>query len=120
MDLIAILPKLIEFFDHVYVILDALDECVDRRELLDWIVNLVDTALPQLHFLLTSRPEWDIKAAVAPICSSGQIDIQKGSVNADIQSYVEECLMTKRRLQNCSHDLKREIRKVLLERGDGM
>ncbi|KAJ6547770.1 hypothetical protein DFH09DRAFT_1170518 [Mycena vulgaris] len=53
----ALIPILGEFADPVYIVLDALDECSERDQLLNAIGKIVDADLPNVHLLLTSRPE---------------------------------------------------------------
>src|SRR6266849_1046782 len=51
-----------------YIIMDALDECPTtstvpspREEVLEFVGELVDLRLPNLHICVTSRPEHDIQ-----------------------------------------------------------
>ena len=51
----------------IYLIIDALDECPNssgmptpQEEVLDFVQNLVDLHLPNLHLYVTSQPEIDI------------------------------------------------------------
>ena len=82
----------------VYIILDALDECPhdpdypslsgSREELLDFLKELVDLQLPNLHICVTSRPEIDIRTALEPLASySISIHDQNGQ-KKDIADYI--------------------------------
>ena len=58
----------------IFIVLDALDECHDwpgipspRDEVLSLVEELVDIRLEELHICVTSRPESDIRAVLAPL-----------------------------------------------------
>src|SRR6266851_3687798 len=58
---------------HVYLIVDALDECPNksgmptpREEVLGLVRDIVNLYLPNLHICVTSRPEIDIQTILEP------------------------------------------------------
>ena len=58
----------------VYIILDAIDECPNssgipsaRKQVLDFLKDLVNFRLPNLHLCITSRPEVDIRVVLEPL-----------------------------------------------------
>ncbi|KAI1528603.1 vegetative incompatibility protein HET-E-1, partial [Pyrenophora tritici-repentis] len=51
-------------FAHVYVVLDALDECTQRSELMDMLDTVAGWQLNKLHLLMTSRKERDIETSL--------------------------------------------------------
>src|SRR6202035_3112178 len=51
---------ILEAFDDVSIVLDALDECNERKDLLKWITEMICFRKDKLHLLVTSRPEEDI------------------------------------------------------------
>lgn len=57
------LTDMISSPEEVWIVLDALDECTSRGELLAWLRNVTQDSLIQvkMHVLVTSRPEQDIK-----------------------------------------------------------
>jgi len=55
--LLSVFRDLIDRFTDVYVVLDALDECVDRDDLLQDIKDIVGWKMDKLHLLVTSRRE---------------------------------------------------------------
>ena len=79
----------------VYIILDAIDECPNyswippaRRQVLDFLKDLVDLQFPNLHICVTSRPEIDIRTALEPLASySISIHDQNGQ-QKDIENYI--------------------------------
>lgn len=53
--LLSVLRDLIDNFTDIYVVLDALDECVERDDLLQDIKDIVGWKTGKLHLLVTSR-----------------------------------------------------------------
>ena len=84
----------------IYIILDALDECEDRHELLTNLEQIVSWEDVSLHMLVTSRREIDIDEALTPLSSSrNRIRIQSTLVNTDIRTYVHDRLQVDRKLK---------------------
>ena len=122
-DLLRVLEAMMQSFDKTYIILDALDECSNRHELLEKIEMIQSWQLPKLHMLLTSRSLVDIEEALKPMTNSqSRICIQSAAVNADIELYVTQRLRTDRRLKRWQNHAKaqREIKITLKEKADGM
>jgi hypothetical protein len=62
-DLQNTLQIILDGFSSSFIILDALDECAERKKLLNWIQTLIlerDINL-RLHLIVTSRPEQEIE-----------------------------------------------------------
>ncbi|KAJ7182472.1 ankyrin repeat-containing domain protein [Mycena crocata] len=111
----ALIPILREFTEPVYIVLDALDECVEQDELLRIITKIVDEKLSSVHLLVTSRPEVPHRS---PDLSNLAVTVTcKGRVDRDIELYVAEILSQKLGwLGEQSDDVKRR----LLENSNGM
>jgi hypothetical protein len=71
-----------------YLIIDALDECTDRRELMDWIKEIMCCKVGGLHVFATSREDVGLMKL-----SSTSIGLGGDSVNADIASYLDWMLL---------------------------
>ena len=116
----------------VYIVLDALNECPhnpdypsrsgSREELLDFLKDLVDLQLPNLHICVTSRPEIDIRIALEPLASYSislhDQNGQKKDIEDYIRSYVysgSDTFMTRWRKED-----KEWVIETLSERADGM
>lgn len=54
------LERALQKYKHFYVVIDSLDECGDRLELLAWIRSVAGWKSDRLHLLVTSCPESDI------------------------------------------------------------
>ncbi|KAG6906173.1 hypothetical protein DXG01_015448 [Tephrocybe rancida] len=86
-----VLCNILNGFSHAYIVIDALDECVDREETLVWVNKVVsDTnqAMDNLHIMVTSRPERDIEKVFGTfhLCV---IDVGEATANQDIIKYLE-------------------------------
>jgi hypothetical protein len=99
-DLRNALTATIRGFSGVYLVLDALDEysleASGRKRLLDFIRQIQNSGLQNLHIVCTSRREVDIEKALMPICSTsvtGNIDVNleshRRTVNHDIELHIE-------------------------------
>jgi hypothetical protein len=62
--LLEITLQVMQQFTHVYIILDALDECTQRQELMDVLETVAGWRLDNVHMLMTSRKERDIESSL--------------------------------------------------------
>ena len=80
--------------DRALIILDALDECKTRKGnetegLLSWIRHFQKLRLNNVHLLVTSRPEQDIRTILeAQIGKESIISLQSNLVAQDIYDYI--------------------------------
>lgn len=124
-DLTAILRSVVESFDRVYIIVDALDECNSgrtRRELLSGLQVIAQWELLPLQLLFTSRREHDITTRLLPLCESSNIDLNSRnmSVNEDIVFYVRAFLEREDEFKSIPNSHKEEILECLGRGCDGM
>ena len=106
-----------------YIILDALDECEERDELITELEQIVSWEDANLHLLATSRREQYIEQALIPMTKpQDRIDIQSELVNADICTYVHDRLQIDRKLSRWQKDPKvqLEIEDTLVKKAHGM
>ncbi|KAK8064707.1 hypothetical protein PG994_007345, partial [Apiospora phragmitis] len=102
---------------EIYIVFDALDECPgpdkqgQRDQLLRCIKSLVSETRPNLHILVTSRPEPDIRREVGRIANYA-LDIEE-LVKEDVARYVETAL-AKPDLASWDEQAKGRIRDKLL------
>ncbi|KAI1880051.1 hypothetical protein JX265_001672 [Neoarthrinium moseri] len=118
----AILVKMIQQSGEVWIILDALDECTSREELLRWLRG-IRTEEVNFHILTTSRPERDITSAIEQFSSDEeQIAIQSDLITADIRSYVHAHIREHEDFQiwKTRPDIQEEIESNLVKKADGM
>jgi len=117
--LVATLRDIVQTFQHAYIILDALDECSEREEILSLIEEIVDWKLHRLHILATSRKEQDIEDCLSSRVSN-EISIQGKHLDADIRIHVREKLRRDRKLRKWSPDAQFEIETTLGDNAHGM
>ncbi|TWU70855.1 hypothetical protein ED733_000488 [Metarhizium rileyi] len=88
--------RMIEQIKVVWIVLDALDECRTRQGpstegLLLWIRDLLCSQQRNVHLLVTSRPEQDIKSKVSEFAYEEDIvPIQSDLITGDIRAYVHK------------------------------
>jgi hypothetical protein len=120
-----LLKSMLQQLDDVFVVLDALDESERQadshsaKSLPTWIKDL-QTTVANIHILVTSRPEQDIKAAFDGwIHADNTIQMQSALVSDDITAYVKAQISQMQRWKQ-RPDIQAEIEAVLLEKADGM
>ena len=117
--LMGTLRDILQGFGNTYIIVDALDECLEREKLLGLIEDIAGWKISTLHILATSRKEQDIEDCLSSIVSS-QINIQSSLVNADIRIHVRDRLRKDRKLQKWSAHAQAEIEAALIANAHGM
>ncbi|KAI6080966.1 nucleoside phosphorylase domain-containing protein [Hypoxylon rubiginosum] len=118
--------NMVEQAGEVWIVLDALDECSTRNEhraeLLRWIESLRGLQM-NIHLLVTSRIEQDIKTSIEN-CSRSQdiIPIQSALIEEDIRTYIHARVQEHQGLKRWQSrpDIQSEIETALLEKADGM
>ena len=119
---------MIEQVKEVWIVLDALDECTSRKGaptegLLSWIRDLVNSEQRNVHLLVTSRPEHDIKSRVSEFADKdGMIPIQSDLITDDIHAYVRTRVRQDEGLKRWQSqpEVQNEIESRLMEKANGM
>ncbi|MCJ1352896.1 MAG: hypothetical protein MMC33_002880 [Icmadophila ericetorum] len=89
-ELEIILFSLVKAFGSMFIVFDALDECPkdgEREDLLDLLAKIKICSPSNVHVLVTSRPEVDIKDALQDLTTYPVISIQGSEVAADIRKH---------------------------------
>jgi hypothetical protein len=108
---------------YVYVVLDALDECTQRPELMDVLKTVVGWQLDNLHLLMTSRKERDIESSLEEyIKEEDAVCLQRDVVDKDIQRYVQQRLSKDKGLAKWNKDaaIRQEIETAMMRGAHGM
>ena len=114
------LKSVIECFNlHVYLIIDALDECSDQTDLLMVLAEIAGWKLYNLHVLATSRREPDIEKRLTPIVSS-IISLDSDLVDTDIRLYISTTLVRDPRFRIWTAAERNEIETNLMQQARGM
>jgi hypothetical protein len=104
-------------------VLDALDECTQRAELMEMIETMVGWKIQNLHLLVTSRRERDIESSLEGFVDpQNSICLQSEVVDKDIQRYVRQRLSNDKRLRKWEKDSSMigQIENVLISGAKGM
>jgi len=108
----------------VQIIVDALDECTTRVELLSWMKTLSISDLTRVYLIATSRQEDELESGLSEwIYQENRIPIDKDSVNEDIRSYIKARLQESKEFQKrwaSSTSVQEEIESVVGGKADGM
>ncbi|KAF2876225.1 heterokaryon incompatibility protein-domain-containing protein [Massariosphaeria phaeospora] len=110
-------------FMQVYLVLDALDECAQRSELIDVLKTVAGWQLNNVHLLITSRKERDIETSLESyIKEEDTLCLQRDVVDKDIQRYVQRRLSKDTTLTKWNKDaaVRQEIETVLMRGACGM
>ena len=108
-------------FPHAYIVIDALDECTEREMTLNWVKKLVagtDRKTENLHIVVTSRPEPDIKKVFEAL-DSHPIDIGETDENKDIMKYLKFQMGSKSKFEKYDENTQREIKSGLAKGAEG-
>ncbi|KAL8655533.1 MAG: hypothetical protein Q9226_003010 [Calogaya cf. arnoldii] len=122
-ELLSCLKAMVQSFTATYVLLDALDECKNRPELLQLIQNVNRWQLENLHILVMSRREADISEVLEMLAEHEKIiELDPSSNNNDINFYIQDRLSNGLGLKRWRKrpDIQARIKVQLLEEGDGM
>jgi hypothetical protein len=117
--LTSCLKQLLEDARERFIIIDALDECKDRTELLKLIEQINGWENYHLHLLATSRKETDIYESLSPLVST-TVCIQNEDTKGDIRLYVNEEIKRDRVLQKRPPGVRKDIEATLIKRANGM
>ncbi|KAL5356682.1 hypothetical protein BJX96DRAFT_124815 [Aspergillus floccosus] len=118
--LCGLFARMVEQAHEIWIVLDALDECNTRGELLPWLKSLLQGQSGHVHLLVTSRLEEDIQAEIDS-WSFGSSIIPLDNEN-DIETYVRTRVRSDKGLQRWQSrpDVQSEIEESLIKRADGM
>jgi hypothetical protein len=117
------LQSMIQDLPQIYIVLDALDECAQRVELMEMFATMVGWNVLNLHLLVTSRRERDIESSLEGfVDGQSQICLQSAVVDKDIERYVRQRLSDDKRLQKWAKDalIMRQIETALMSGAKGM
>ena len=110
-----------------YIIMDALDECPitstipsPREEVLDFVFELVELHLSNVHICVTSRPEHDIGAVFKDLPTRAVSLHDESGQQEDIVNYVKSFVRSDRKVRRWREEDRDLLIKTLSEKADGM
>lgn len=105
-------------FPKVYLLIDALDESVDRHNLLEFLAKTVeDPQLEHIQILAMSRDELDMRLGLKDITI--EISLSNPLVDNDIRLFLQQQLKTAA-FQTWSEDLCLKVEIALVKGANGM
>ncbi|MCJ1404118.1 hypothetical protein MMC11_007343 [Xylographa trunciseda] len=113
------LKHLINSCQDSYIIIDALDECIDIEALFRYVEIIAGWESQGLHILVTSQSQQKINTGLARFVTFN-IALQGNEVDEDIRLYISEKVRTDPQLGQRHVDIQRRIEDVLMEGANGM
>ena len=101
----------------IYIVIDALDECSDRKTLFEVLKTFCKTK--HMNLLVTSRREHDIGSALTGLIEY-VIPIEDERVNVDINLHVQRCVRDDLDLCKWDDNLKSTMIQTLTSKAQGM
>lgn len=118
--LMATFQHMLQCFKHIFILLDALDECKEREDLLELLEIISSWHVEELHILATSRKgKEDIEESLESLITF-QVGVDGDLVDADIHTYICERLRNNAQLRKWPERLRMEIEAALVEGAHGM
>ncbi|KAH7411657.1 hypothetical protein DE146DRAFT_732098 [Phaeosphaeria sp. MPI-PUGE-AT-0046c] len=121
--LLKLSQQLISEFSRVYLVLDALDECSQRAELMQVLTTMSLWRPQNTHMLVTSRLERDIEVSIMKFSEGNtRVILDSAVVDEDIRQYVRQRLADDQALKKWhgDPDLRQEIENTLIQGSQGM
>lgn len=119
-DMLVALRRIIDTTaTSTYVVIDALDECQDRRSLLEGLKDIQSWNQRDLHVFGTSRQETDIEDTLRPLATD-IVSLEESVIDKDILTYVRYQLQHEGKLSRWSEKTREEIETVLVNGANGM
>jgi hypothetical protein len=115
--------RILQELSHAYIVLDALDECVGRAELIEIVEEMARWRLENSHLIVTSRRERDIEISIETfVTRRNSVSLQSDLVDDDIRQYVRQRLSNDKGLSRWSKDasLRQEIEAAVIQGSQGM
>jgi Cdc6-like AAA superfamily ATPase len=109
--------------DHIRIVLDALDECTTKSDLMIWLSQLTRGATRHVQIIATSRKEHDIEIEFRKwLNESATIPLRQLDVDSDIGAYVKSRLQNDPQLQRWQEtpELQDKIKTNLMKKSNGM
>lgn len=113
-EMLFILKAICRSFEHVKIVVDGLDECATRRDLLDVLQKLAEGSV---SVLVSSRPEGDIKKAFE---GKHVLEMDESMVQLDIETHLSWCFNHDSRFKDIKQDLREQIMEKLTSKNGGM
>ena len=112
---------------QVYIIVDALDECPNspetpsaREDVLEFVKEIVNLKLPNVHLCVASRPEMDIRLVLEPLTTLKISLHEEIGQKKDIIEYINSVVYSDMSLRRWKEEDKQLVVDTLSRKADGM
>ena len=114
-----VLQDILRVGKRMFIIVDAVDECVEREELLLWLEKVTASVQPNVRVFCTSRSERELEESLDSLATT-IVDFDKNLVDGDIQVYLTNQLRSDKRLSKWQPEVQKEIEDKLIAGAHGM
>ena len=117
-----VLQQMVKEFSQTYIILDALDECASREELVGILNSMAGWEFENLHILVTSRNDPDVKSSLECLVEKQNIIwFQPPLVDKDMRAYIHQKLTKDKNLWKWqkNKDIRQEMEEALIKGAHG-
>ena len=118
-ELVSALQGAVEEFDNTCLIIDAIDECVELDQLLEFLEKIITRNSNSLRILVTCQSRKDIGEVLLPIVTS-QLLIESAFLSEDMALFIQSTLEGDQKLRKWPQKIKDEIQTILIEGSQGM
>ncbi|KAH6642103.1 hypothetical protein C7974DRAFT_384834 [Boeremia exigua] len=132
-ELVKTFEQMLRLEHETWIVIDALDECLaegkrgDFKSLMNWLKDIVLARHSNLHLLVTSRDENEIRASLVAISGPRTfISIEGQGLDSDIRDYIWTRVWRSHELQRWEtssdkeNDVREMIQSKLLDQAGGM
>ena len=117
--LLSLFLSLAGKYEKMYIVVDALDECLDAQEMLDFIRKIRDKSPEHLSMILTSQTTWRNAQDLDQLASL-DIRITDDVIMPDIQVYILNRIQHNPRMEQLPKPTKDNIITRLAQGAEGM
>jgi ankyrin repeat domain-containing protein 50 len=117
-DLVKILIAQCKESQRTYLIVDALDECSERKDILLALRRIIEASV-QVNVLVTSREEHDISEGLRDVIPKS-VSLECGGLDKDIERHIQRCLEKDGEWRKDPSYVKKEIQDALVKGAHGM
>jgi hypothetical protein len=117
-----VLCDILDRFRRAYIVIDALDECTDRKKTLNWVNKLVEDMnrkAKNLHIVVTSRPLPDIQKVFEKLDPHSVHVGAQPTANPDIMNYIKRKMELEYFQKRHDEETRKTIESRLREHADG-
>ena len=111
----------------IYIITDALDECPNfpgtpsaRETVLEFVKEIVNLKLPNVHLCVASRPEMDIRLVLEPLTTLKVSLHDEIGQRKDITEYINFIVRSDGNMRRWNEEDKQLVVETLSSKADGM